>query len=563
MSEMSEKQHRIEKRDKRESDLREAFQRYISAKDTEGSYSCMEILWREYGDRESVLQFRESVTHIDNPNELDLELYKASYDLCARDYFDDFMLALEWDRGVNEKFWLPRRQKLIHICEHLQALEDGELDELFLSMPPRTGKSTLVQFFSLWTMLRHPELSSLYCTYTDTVAKVFYTGLLEILNDPYTYRWQQIFPERGLASTDAKDLLLNIDKKKRYASFTARSLWGSLNGAINASSYLIGDDLISGIEEAMSPDRLNTAWRTVQNNYLARNADGRAKILWIGTRWSLQDPIARRIDTLESDPEFASVRYEIVNTPALNENDESNFEYAFGKGFTTQYFRQVRASFERNNDLASWDAQFQGEPIERSGTVFAPDDLRYYNGVLPKDTEADRVFVVVDPAWGGGDRCAGIAIHQYDSDLYVDGVVFNNGDKKITQPMIAKMARDHNATAMFIEATKATSGYAEGVKRILDEDKYRLNMQTTTKHWSGQKGKQQRIFDRSPDIRENMIFRDASCRSGEYQKFMENIYEFKVLGKNKQGDDAPDVCAMAIVFAFVGEAKAVIMKRPY
>ena len=560
---MSEKQHRIEKASDRESDLRVAFQRYLTAEETEGAYSCMEILYRDYGDRQSVLEFRNQVTHIDNPSELDLEYYRASYDLCARDYFDDFMLSLEWDRSVESKFWLPRRQKLIHICEHLQALEDGELDELFLSMPPRTGKSTIVQFFALWTMLRHPELSSLYATYTDTVAKVFYTGLLEILNDPYTYRWQEIFPERSLASTDAKDLLLNIDKKKRYASFTARSLWGSLNGAINASNYLIGDDLISGIEEAMSTDRLNTAWRTVQNNYLARNADGKAKILWIGTRWSLQDPIARRIDTLESDPEFASVRYEVVNTPALNDNDESNFEYAFGKGFSTSYFKQIRASFERNNDIVSWDSQYQGTPYERSGSVFVPDDLRYYNGTLPSDTEADRIFVVVDPAWGGGDRCAAVAVHQYGSDLYVDEVVFNSGDKKLTQPMVASMAKNHGATAMFIEATKATSGYAEGVDRLLGEYEYRLNLQTTTKHWSGQRGKQQRIFDRSPDIRENMIFRDANSRDKEYQKFMENIFEFKVLGKNKQGDDAPDVCAMAIVFAFLGETKAVIMKRPY
>ena len=560
---MSESKIRTEKIESEESGLRKAFERYIQARDTEGAYACVELLYRDYADRGAVEAFRESVVQIEKPSERDLEYYKASYDLCARDYFDDFMLALEWDRPVESKFWLPRRQKLIHICEHLQSLEDGELDELFLSMPPRTGKSTIAQFFSLWTMLRHPELSSLYATYTDTVAKVFYTGLLEILNDPYTYRWQVIFPERSLASTDAKDLLLNIDSKKRYASFTCRSLWGSLNGAINASSYLIGDDLISGIEEAMSADRLNTAWRTVQNNYLARNADGRAKILWIGTRWSLQDPIARRIDTLESDPEFASVRYEVVNTPALNEKDESNFEYAFGKGFTTQYFRQVRASFERNNDVPSWDAQFQGDPIERSGTVFAPDDLKYYNGNLPSDVEADRIFVVVDPAWGGGDKCSGIAVHQYGNELYVDEVVYNSGDKKITQPMIAKMAKDHNATAMFIEATKATSGYAEGVNRLLEEDGYRLNLQTTTKHWSGQRGKQQRIFDRSPDIRENMIFRDANSRDREYQKFMENIFEFKVLGKNKQGDDAPDVCAMAIVFALSSDAKAIIMKRPY
>ena len=34
--------------------------------------------------------------------------------------------------------------------------------------------------------------------------------------------------------------------------------------------------------------------------------------------------------------------------------------------------------------MASWNAQYQGEPIERDGAVFSPGDFRYYNGVLPE-----------------------------------------------------------------------------------------------------------------------------------------------------------------------------------
>ena len=203
-------------------EIRQALDIYISRQEWDEAWECTRLLWEEEKDREIVLKFREAIKK--DINEDTLTLYRKSYDLCARDSFDDFMLALEWNREPSSQFWLPRRQKLYQICECLQDLEDGKLDELFISLPPRVGKTTIVQFFILWVILKHPTISNLYCTYTESVAKVFYTGLLEILNDPWTYRWKELFPEREIASTDAKELLLNIDKKNKYASFTGRSL---------------------------------------------------------------------------------------------------------------------------------------------------------------------------------------------------------------------------------------------------------------------------------------------------------------------------------------------------
>ena len=65
----------------------------------------------------------------------------------APDCFDDFMLYIEHKRNPLEQFWLPRRAKLLPIGNALQEMEDGDLDELFLSQPPRTGKTTLMMFF--------------------------------------------------------------------------------------------------------------------------------------------------------------------------------------------------------------------------------------------------------------------------------------------------------------------------------------------------------------------------------------------------------------------------------
>ncbi len=474
---------------------------------------------------------------------------------------DSFMLYDEINRPFDQQFWLPRRKVLLPICHALESLERDELDEVTISLPPRTGKTALVQKFSEWVMLRHPERSNLYCTYSDTVAKTFYEALLELLCDPATYAWHDVFPERVVAHKDAKDYRLDIDRRKHYSSFTARSLYGSLNGTCDADGYQIMDDPHSGIEEALNRNRLDTAWAHVENDFMTRKSVDRIKRIWIGTRWSLYDVISRRLDSLKNDPEFANVRFKEINIPALDPvTDESNFVYLYGKGSSTQSYRQVRASFERNGDIASWLAQFQQQPVERAGALFNPGDLRYYNGVLP-ESQPDRVFMAVDPSWGGGDFCASPVCYQYGDDLYVQDVVYTNEDKRISQPAIVNCVKKYGVAAIQFEATKMTAGFADDVDGMLRNDNIRINIM---KRAAGtQKSKDQRIFDKAPEIRERMVFRDDAGRSKEYVMFMQNVYSFTFQGNNKH-DDAPDSLGMAVEMAFFSKSNAVeVMRSPF
>ena len=482
------------------------------------------------------------------------------YVLTAREKFDDFMIAIEWNREPQERFWLPRRKQLMKICNALQALEDDKLDELFISQPPRTGKTTLVQFFTLWVMLRNPEKANLYVSYSSAVAKSYYEGVLEILNDPFTYDWQSVFPERSISSTNALDNTLNIDRRKKYATLSCASIEGSLNGRMDCNGYGIADDLHEGIEEAMSPDRLETKWSKVENNYISRWKSG-CKRLWIGTRWSIHDCISRRIEFIQSDVKCRNIRFTVVNVPALNENDESNFDYMYGVGFSTEDYQQRRASFERNNDTASFLAQYMGTPIERGGTVFLPDDLRFFNGVLPQDVEPDNIFMSVDPAWGGGDYVASPVCYVYGDDIYIVDVVYNNQLKHITQPLVAHKAEKWEVKAISIEATKATESYVEGVRDKLKEDGYVCNVTGNTKTFTGE-GKAQRIINHAPDIREHMIFLEGN-RSKEYDQFMSNVYSFKFVNNNKHvHDDAPDSLAMAVEYVFGRQKKNLVRIGP-
>ena len=487
------------------------------------------------------------------------ELYNNSLIYMAPHDFDSFMLALERNRPVRERFWQPRRKKLLPVCHALQDMEEGKLDELFLSCPPRIGKSTLMLMFFLWVMGRDPERSNLYCSYTDGVVNVLYTGILEVLTDPATYAYGDVFPGRSIASTNAKDLLINLDRKKRYASFTGRSLYGTLNGACDCNGYLVGDDLISGIEEAMNKDRLASAWAKVDNNMLPR-AKETARILWIGTRWSLLDPQGIRIDLLSNDPKYADRRWKVLNTPALDSKDESNFDYDYGVGFSSDYYIQRRASFERNSDMASWMAQYMGEPIERDGAVFAPTDLTYYNGELP-DADPDRIFMAVDPAWGGGDYVAAPVCVQYGDNIYVVDVVYSNEDKTITQPLIVNAIKKYGVQAVKVEGTKMTASYGEDIDKALRKEDIRVNMQINTKHFTGT-GKRTRIFDKAPDIRDHMVFLSDGHRTKEYSQFMQSLFSFTVTGKQAKHDDAADSLAMAIDFALFGSKNKVeLIKR--
>lgn len=473
--------------------------------------------------------------------------------------FDSYMIALEWNREPEERFYLPRRRTMKQLADAIQDLVEDRLDELFLSMPPRVGKTSLLMFAVTWLVGRDSERSNLYSAYSDYITNAFYNGCLEIIADKVTYRWGEIFPGKAVVDTNSKEEYFNIERKKRYASMTCRSLYGTLNGACDCNGFLIADDLIGSIEEALNKDRLVAAWAKVDNNLLPR-AKQNAKILWCGTRWSLADPIGLRRDLVTHSDKFKDRRVKVISLPALNENGESNFDYDYGVGFDTAYYEARRASFEHNNDYASWAAQYMGDPIERSGALFEPDEMNYYNGGLPQDDDLVRKFMTIDPAFGGGDFTAGPVCYQYtDGSIYVVDTVYSNAEKGITQKMIVDAVVKYGVTAIRFECNKMTMSYKEEVEKKLRDKNIRINLMT--KAAPNNQAKEARIMDKAETIR-GFYFLEENKRSKAYQEFITNVFSFKLVGKNKH-DDAPDSLAMAADFIEAGHRKVEFMKRPW
>lgn len=446
---------------------------------------------------------------------------------------DSYFQALEWNRPLEERFYLPRRKQLMDI---VQALEDlliyDRINELFLSQPPRTGKSTLILFVVSWLIGKDSEKANLYSSAGEALVSTFYTGLTEILNDEVTYCWHIIFPNAKWDKNtlaNAKDTYLDIDRKKRYHSFTCRSIDSkSLNGACDCNGVLIADDLCSDIEVAINKDRLYALNLKVRNNLLTRAKMG-AKYLWIGTRWSLADPIGVRIESLENTKR----RYKIIAKPALNENGESNFDYLYGVGFSTDYYQDIKQTFVDKDDIASWEAQYMQNPVERTGLLFPSDSLRFYNGTLPSG-EPDRKFAFCDPAWGGGDYTAFPVLYQYGKVFYCVDMVCDPGDKNITQPKVANMIVKHQLSAVRFEKNNGGGSYKDNIeKRLIDENDYRCNMTVTSADNTTQK--EYKIWDRAPEIRE-IFFLETAKRDRDYRRGMEQLMSFSMNKKVKHDD---------------------------
>lgn len=477
---------------------------------------------------------------------------------CEAPYrFESFLLYMEKNRPEDEKFYQPRVNPLRRVVQAIQELADDELDELFINMPSRVGKTQIVKFAFLWWGSRNSELSNLYTAYSDKITKAFYTGLIEMIEDP-TYTYGEIFPNNSIAKKNGDDLTLDLVRMKSYPTFTCRSIYGTLNGSCDCNGLAVADDLFSGIEEAVSTDRQETVWGKFDNNFMKR-LKRKAKLINMGTRWALGDCQGRRRNLLETKKEFRNRRYRVISIPALNENDESNFDYPFDLGYSTEDYHMSRASFEENDDMASWYAQCQQEPIERQGALFTSGDMKFFAPESLPEREPDRIFMAIDIAYGGGDYVASPICYQYGDEYYITDVIFDDGDKFVTRPRIRDKILEHKVQAAQFEGTITNSDYYEWIENELRNKGYRLNM--TMKPASTRQKKEYRIRDRAPEIRE-MFFLQSDFRSKEYQKFMQNVFSFKLNGKNKH-DDAPDSLGMLCDMRMGSYAVCEAMQRPY
>lgn len=496
-------------------------------------------------------------------NKTEFSLINTYYNILkteAPQILDSYMLYVEKNRKRRDRFYEPRRKTLKLVTDKLQMLEDDELDEFFVHMPARVGKSQELTLATSWKCARNTEASNLYVTYKEGLGGAFLEGVIEIWTDPI-YCFSDVFPKAIIVDTDAKNNKVDLQRKKKYKSLSGKGLTAGLNGEYDAYGWLIIDDILEGIQDVLNPDILRRKQIIFDNNVMKRKKE-KCKVIYNGTIWSLKDIYMDRRDFLENNPEAKDIRWDVLKIPALDPvTDESNFDYEYGVGYSTKYYRIERAKFEENDDMAGWYAQCQQEPIERDGAVFNSEHMKFYNGVLPAE-EPYRICAACDVALGGEDNLAFAVAYMYeDGSVYIDDVIFDSSEKKITKPKVVNMIIEHDVGSAYFESNQGGEGYKDEVDALLKENGKKINL--VSKYAPTDKRKKQRIWDKAGSIRD-WYFRDTGCRSKEYRNFMRNLYSFTIKGRNTH-DDAPD-CLASLAYFIEGTwepAKIEPIKNPF
>lgn len=462
--------------------------------------------------------------------------------------FDSFLLYMEKNRPVERQFYLPRRKVLKVIVDDLQDLEDGKLDFLGISLPPRTGKSTLCQFFMAWIMGKRPNSNNAMGGHSGILADGFYTEMLNLTAPPEKseYTFYEIFPGAKRESQSADLHTINLDKPDKFSTFTARGIEGTWTGAINISNdgYLYVDDLVRDRTESLSPTRLNNRYQDYLNVMVDRKNDG-SRELMVGTRWNIMDTLGRVEKDKRDNP-----RYRFRKIPALDENNQSNFQYDYGVGFSTKYYLDIKDRLDPNE----WMAKYQQRPFIREGLLFPEDELRFFNGILPPSGFV-RVVSVADIAWGGGDALSQPIGFEYENgDVYIPDWVFNRGAKEVTIPIVAGKIMGNKIQQTNFEANNGGEMYAKYIDDFLTANNYKCSI-TYTKA-PGEMAKMAKIIQYSGDIKRRFIFLAPNAvirkaaendepgtmryyRTKEYDEAMDELETFVQIGNNEH-DDSPD-----------------------
>lgn len=507
-------------------------------------------------DRKSVDHYvkwvRAEATKLRTANMYDL--IRQTYMYAGQYSFDDFMIAMEWNREPQARFWLPRRKVLEGkhgIATKIQNfMDDPEALFLGFSQPPGTGKTTIIKFLLAYIIGQEPKSANMYISYSDGMTKMLLDSVKSMLTDRNEYCFHEIFPGLGDPATSAEYKTISYRRAGDFPTLGLVSLSGSVTGRTRANRFLVTDDLVKNKEEARSPERLDKLFSDYTATLTTRMIGDNVKQIMLGTRWSSYDPLGRMEDEHGDDP-----RYTFIAIPVWDENEISNFEYDHPDRYTTEKIRDIKNTI----DSADFECLFMQHGIEKEGLAFAADTLKYYNGVLP-DGQPDNIVFVNDVAWGGGDSLSMPVGFVYGDDVYIHDWIFDKRDKSCTKPRVVAKILQHKIKMGRTEANNGGDEYSDDVSRILKKE-YGYSINMSHQKAPTNMAKLTRIEQHAPNIRQ-FYFRSDNCRDEDYRRAMNELTSFSFTVKNKH-DDAADSLAMMVDYLSHGIKSVTVMKRPF
>ena len=523
-----------------------------------------QVIDNDYGNRKEVFDISNNLkkkciyifTHPNGDEDLSKRAFDTVWDLrlfeARNRQLDSYLLYLEKNRDPKEKFYQPKRKHFYRmgIIPALQQLLDDELDILTISLPPGTQKTTCEKFFLSGVIGWFPSVFNLFFSHSSDITRMFYDGVLNIVSDDLEYTWKEIFPDLTPNQQNAKMQQFNVGKYKPFPSVQCTTAGSENAGKVRCNGYLLVDDLIGKLEEALNKNTLDKLWGVYGVDARQRKMDG-CKEIHISTRWSVHDVIGRLQVLYEGNPRCKFIAFPDID-PVTG---ESNFDYDYN-GFSVEFFHDQELAM----DDISYRCLYKNDPIEREGLLYSDEDLRRYLD-LPRE-EPDAILGICDTKGKGDDYLFLPCCYQYGDDFYcVDCICTDSSDYGVQYGRMADLIVDHDMQQCEFESNAGGDRVAYEVEQRVSKMGGRCNI--TTK--PTETNKETRIIVNADWVKKNVLFKDESLytKKSDYGVMMKWLLSYSVKGRNVH-DDVPDGWANFALFVQnkLNRRKTRIMKSP-
>jgi predicted phage terminase large subunit-like protein len=388
-------------------------------------------------------------------------LSTAAQEELARRRLGDFIALLEPT--------YERARHTVALCDHLEAVERGEIDRLIVMMPPRHGKTMHVsQALPAWVLGRNPRAQIILASYGAELAEGNSRKARSYMRSdrwPFECRVSEESRAQNRWQTDAGGILI------------ATGCEGGLTGY--GADRLIIDDPIRDRADAESEAMRERLWQWYSDVARTRLMPN-GRIILCQTRWHDDDLAGRILNSGDAK------RWTVLSFPAIaGENDalgRLHGEALWPERFPVDALPRVPDEMSSS----SFASLYQQNPVPAGGNIFKPDWFEHHYGEIPKWCFEERdtrepvpgiagalmaryeviqkpviVIQAVDSAWKTGlanDRSCVVTLVSDLNDTYVKDVWFGRLQFPDLRRKLVDLFSEHGPRSLYVE--EAASGFA-------------------------------------------------------------------------------------------------------
>lgn len=297
---------------------------------------------------------------------------------------EDFKRYLRWSfkTKTGTKFIFTKDHH--KVCNALMRVYLGEIQNLIINMPPRSGKTEILNAFTEWTITKHPRAKYILTSYSDTLVSNSSQQIRDMLN---SQEHKEMFGIETKKDTQSKKLW----KTSQGGGVYAVSSFGQITGH---GAGLKSDEWggFIGIDDPLKPNdgnsllQLDKIIEWYQCTLSNRKNSPKTPIIIIMQRIHTNDLVGAILSNKFKDRE----KWEVITVKALDEETQTSFWEDFYPLETLLTIKKADSHY--------FYSQMQQEPIIKGGNLLKADWIKYVKREVVEGIQFEKRFITADTA---------------------------------------------------------------------------------------------------------------------------------------------------------------------